>query len=93
VNVEHLEHELCLLNNKFVVVVRPGFGQQSDSWIGRLTSNNDYPRKFTLDSDNFSMIFFAEDVVKLDEPINEETEKIIRLKGPNDYVQIYQTTH
>ena len=94
-NTEQLEHELCLLNNKIVIVVRPGFGQQSDSWMGHLVSDNSYPRKFTFSSSNdLVMIFFAEDVMKLDNSKSEDVEKIVRLKGPNDYAKTYsEITH
>jgi hypothetical protein len=96
VNPEQLEHELTLLHNKIVVVVRPGYGTQSDSWGGMLTVlNGDYPPKFHFAGVGMAILFSVEDVRKLDDPTNEtrEVSKIIRLKGPHDYEEAYQATN
>ena len=93
-SIEQNEAELCALNGKIVIVIRPGFGQQSDSWMGHLVSDNSYPRKFTFSSNDLVMIFFAEDVMKLDNSKSEDVEKIVRLKGPSDYAKTYsEITH
>ena len=90
-NPEQLEHELTLLHNKIVVVVRPGYGTQSDSWGGMLTVlNGDYPPKFHFAGTGMAIFFTVDDVSKLDPPVDNRTEKIIRLKGPHDYAQAYQ---
>jgi hypothetical protein len=86
VNVEQTEHELTLLHDKIVVVVRPGYGTQSDSWVGVLTViSNDYPPKFQFSVPNMAILFTVDDVSKLDAPLTGRTEHIIRLKGPADY--------
>ena len=90
-NSEQTEHELTLLNGKIVVVVRPGYGTQSDSWGGMLTVlNGDYPPKFHFAGTGMAIFCTVYDVSKLDPSIDERMEKIIRLKGPHDYAQAYQ---
>jgi hypothetical protein len=86
-NVEQTEHELVLLHSEVVVLVRPGYGTQSDSWVGVLTViNSDYPPKFQLSIPHTAILFMADDVSKIDLPLAGRTEKIIRLKGPQDYL-------
>ena len=85
-HAEQIEHELVLLHGKMVVLVRPGYGTQSDSWIGELTViNKDYPPKFHFAVPNTAILFMVDDVSNLEPPIDGRTEKIIRLKGPADY--------
>jgi hypothetical protein len=89
-----MEHELNLLNGKTIVIVRDGFGTQSDSWVGQLTVLPEkYPLGFHFQSTDFAIYFTADDVLKLDDSIDKITAKIIRLKGPNDYAQVYQISH
>jgi hypothetical protein len=93
VNPEQTEHELTLLHDKIVVVVRPGYGTQSDSWGGQLTVlNADYPPKFHFSTTGMAIFFTVDDVAKLDPPVDNRTEKIIRLKGPHDYSEAYKVT-
>jgi hypothetical protein len=93
VNPEQTEHELTLLHDKIVVVVRPGYGTQSDSWGGQLTVlNGDYPPKFHFSATGMAILFTVEDVAKLEPPVDNRTEKIIRLKGPHDYSEAYKVT-
>jgi len=93
-NVEILEFELSKLNGKPVVVIRPNFGTQSDSFRGTLrVGNNAYPMTFEVSFDSQSTIFKATDVVKIDNSptdFNTPAVKIIRLKGPHDYQEAYQ---
>ena len=89
-STEYVEAELVSLNSKIVVVVRPSYGQQSDSWNGMLQVVKTEPIRFHFISVGQTMLFTAEDVMKLDPPVDEKTEKIIRLKGPYDYAQTYQ---
>lgn len=82
------------MNNKLVILVRPGFGEQSDSFVGIINAinNNEYPIKFHFAIHNHAILFTADDVIKLEEPvesIGENVEKIIRLKGPHDYTKTY----
>jgi hypothetical protein len=86
---ERLEHELHLLNEKVVSVVRPFYGTQSDHWSGTIRSLTDsYPIRFHFVSASQQIIFEVEDVVRIDPPKNVNDERsvpTIRLKGPNDY--------
>jgi hypothetical protein len=92
-NSEQIESELVSLNNKTVIVVRPNFGAQSDSWGGQLTMlNTNYPPKFHFSATGMAIFFTVDDVVKLDPPVDNRTEKIIRLKGPHDYSEAYKVT-
>lgn len=92
---EQIEHQLNQLNGKFVNVVRPFFGKQSDSWAGMIqTVNNDkYPLLFQFVSSaaDMAIIFITDDVVKIDYPSHTEVSvPVIRLKGPQDYCIISQ---
>lgn len=83
---ERLEHELHLLNGKTVSIVRPGYGTQSDSWVGVLNSVTEtYPVRFHFVSNGQSIVFEVEDVVRIDPPVDLDMTPIIRLKGPQDY--------
>ena len=82
---ERIEHELHQLDGTSVVIVRPGYGTQSDSWIGVIKSlTSDYPIKFHFTSASQQIVFQADDVVKVEHPTFEP--EVIRLKGPQDYV-------
>ena len=85
---EVIEHKLHQLNGQPVVVVRPGFGTQSDSWSGTLNTieANEYPYRFQFRSIGSATIFTADDVVSIE-------QKTIRLKGPSDYVTQYEPHH
>lgn len=93
---ERIEHELSKLHLGVVDVVRPGFGTQSDSYVGYLTvvSGKDaYPLRFQVQCAGCSLLFTADDVVRIDPPVDPKDERnqqpIIRLKGPSDYVAQY----
>jgi hypothetical protein len=96
VNSELIEHELAQLHGRIVVLVRPGYGQQSDSWTGGIqVISCCYPTRFHFVSNGGqATLFTADDVASIDTPIDDgvkEIAKIIRLKGPNDYKEAYQT--
>jgi len=87
-NPEQVEHELNNRKGAIVMVVRPGYGTQSDSWVGTLTvTHADFPMIFQVAcaNDSMCMIFRADDVTNV-EPTNKYTCLIIRLKGPLDYL-------
>ena len=87
-NIEQIEAELSSLNTKNVIIVRPNFGKQSDSWQGILfvyTEPTHIKFEMVCSSGGFSMIFEADDVIKIE--LNK-SEKIIRLKGPQDYINL-----
>jgi len=98
-SVEQTEAEIAHLDNKVVVIVRPYFGQQSDSFIGNLSViRNNYPIKFHFEATQLAILFTVDDVSKLEEPIDEtrDISKVIYLKGPQDYAEIgktYQVSH
>jgi len=95
---ERLEHELDQLNGKTVCVVRPGYGNQSDSWVGILTSERTvYPIHFLFSLPGFSMRFVVTDVVKVDSLATASMDTlgyraVVRLKGPEDYNSRLQYT-
>lgn len=84
---ERLEHELHLLNEKVVSVVRPFFGTQSDCWSGTIRSlTESYPIRFHFTSACQQIIFEVDDVIRIDPPQNPNDERsvpTIRLKGPH----------
>lgn len=85
---ELLEHELCLLHGKTVMLVRPFFGTQSDSWVGEIFADSEhYPVTFQVKSasQSKSTIFTVADVSKIEIPKDDSVKIIIRLKGPLDY--------
>jgi glutamine amidotransferase PdxT len=85
---EILEHNLHLLSGKQVTVVRPGFGTQSDSWSGIINSQTeDWPIKFLFVSTSIQILFQVEDVLRLDPRDDIGIAGIIRLKGPDDYIE------
>jgi hypothetical protein len=94
---ELIEHELSQLHNKTVVVIRPNYGSQSDSWVGYLSVLNgtDYPIRFHFAGAGMAILFTVDDVEKLEEQngLNSDrsVDKIIRLKGPHDYSESYKT--
>jgi hypothetical protein len=95
---ERLEHELHLLNDKVVSVVRPGYGTQSDHWCGTVHSLTDsYPVRFHFISVGQQILFEVEDVVKIDPPKNpageRNSEPTIRLKGPQEYASRQKAYH
>jgi len=79
-----IKQKLDALNNKRVVIVRPFFGTQSDSWAGTLVKL-DYADKFQFSAFNYSVIFESSDVDLID-------DDIIRLKGPYMYVLSLQNS-
>lgn len=92
-NNEQMESELVSLNNKIVVIVRPGFGSQSDSFVGELIILNGYPIRFHFRQEGKAILFTIEDVIKLEDPLDNQTKKTIRLKGPYDYREAYQNVN
>ena len=92
-NSEQMESELVSLNGKIVVVVRPFYGSQSDSFVGQLSVLDGYPIRFHFSQTGKAILFTIDDVVKLDKSIDNQTERIIRLKGPHDYAESYQRSN
>lgn len=89
---ERIEHELNQLADSVVDVVRPFFGSQSDAWSGmiRLAGGDQYPLRFVFYHTDGSILFEAEDVVKVElrqnATDNKHSKAVIRLKGPQQYV-------
>jgi hypothetical protein len=89
---ERLEHELYQLNGRNVILVRPNFGTQSDSWSGELTAFRDqYPVKFQVASAGQSIIFTVDDVNELEKVPDQDHRPgtVIRLKGPLEYIDSF----
>ena len=87
-NVEQLEHELNHRKGAIVMVVRPGYGTQSESWVGTLTiTNRDYPMIFQVHSERGATIFRGDDVISVEPSRSAEADCVVRLKGPNDYMR------
>jgi hypothetical protein len=89
---ELIEHNLHQLNGKRVVVIRPSFGSQSDSWNGELDELNnvgtEFPLRFQFRDGSFAMLFKASDVKKIE--THSTVNAVIRLKGPYDYKEQLQ---
>lgn len=92
-NVERLEHELCLLDNKPVVVVAPSFGHVSFSYAGNLsvikTPEHTVGFHLTNQLGGVAIIFFADDLEKLEKPSAVCESHVVRLKGPHQYPEKY----
>jgi hypothetical protein len=89
VNVEQLEHELNLRMGAAVMVVRPGYGTQSESWEGILTvTHRDYPMIFQVQAPRGADIFQGNDVTAVEDidDHNGGPKLLIRLKGPMNYL-------
>lgn len=88
-NIEQIEHELNSRNGAFVSVVRPGYGKQSDSWVGFLSvTRRDFPMVFQVQSETSATIFGSDDVTSVEDIRTHEENRpslLIRLKGPHDY--------
>jgi len=87
---EVIEHELHQLNGKAVDVVRPGYGTQSDAWMGIIfTDGVSYPLRFQFKHVGGSILFQSDDVIKVEHRNTPErstvTKVVIRLKGPEQY--------
>lgn len=85
-----LETKLELFNGQRVILTRPSFGSQSDSWVGELLlyDTTTHPIKFQVAANGMATIFTSEDIkaTKLVENRNEHSPQlIIDLKGPADY--------
>ena len=95
-NVERLEHELCLLNDKPVVVVTPSFGRVSFSYVGNLsvikTPEHHVGFHLTNQLGGLAIIFFVEDVAKLENPSPVCKSHVIRLKGPHQYPEMFMVS-
>ena len=92
-NTELLEHELNLLEGKTVALVRPGFGTQSDSWIGLFSEvkENTYPIRFHVGEGAIATTFTVDDVIKITDFDGAVSfKKVIHLKGPHDYKETYE---
>jgi hypothetical protein len=88
-NIEKLEFDLVQLNDKPVVVVAPSFGHVSFSYAGNLsvikTSEHTVGFHLTNQLGGVAIIFFADDVEKLEKPSAVCEAHVIRLKGPHQY--------
>ena len=89
-NAEQIESELNNHSGEFVTVVRPGFGGQSDSWVGYLSvTHRDIPMIFQVQSETSTTIFKSDDVTEVEDITDHEQSGaptlLIRLKGPLDY--------
>lgn len=86
--MEMLEAKLELMNGKTVILVRPSFGTQSDSWIGDLLmyDTTTYPIKFQVADAGHAIIFTTEDIQSTRLLTSGETRFVINLKGPKDYI-------
>lgn len=84
-----LETKLELFNGKPVILVRPSFGSQSDSWVGDLLlyDTTTYPVKFQVAANGMASIFTSEDIksTKLLDYEVDTPRMVITLKGPKDY--------
>lgn len=89
-NVEHIEAQLSALNGQPVIVIHPSHGTISFSYSGILavtTGNETHHVGFHLCNPMgvLAIIFFADDVVQVDDPpSNVPVKKIIRLRGPSN---------
>jgi len=92
-NIEKLEHDLVLLNNKPVVLVAPSFGHVSFSYAGELavitTPEHAVGFHLTNQMGVVAVIFFVDDVEKLEKPSVVCNSHVIRLKGPHQYPEKY----
>ena len=80
--MEELENQLCLAHGKDVIIVRPFFGTQSDSWAAYLTvRTTEYPITFEFVTAGRASTFTVNDV----KSVEERNKLIITLKGPKDY--------
>jgi len=87
--LDMLETKFELFVGKPVILVRPSFGTQSDSWRGDLLpyDTTTYPVKFQVATNEMATIFTIEDVksTKLLDYEEDTPRMIITLKGPKDY--------
>ena len=82
-NENLIEHLLVELKGQLVIVVRPMFGTQSDSWTDTLiVHDKEYPLQFEVRG----TLFYVSDVSSI-----ESAGEIIRLKGPHEYNEKYET--
>jgi hypothetical protein len=95
-HLERLEYELTLLDGKEIVIVIPSFGHISYSFAGKLevTRMPDLTVGFHFVNQisGIAIIFFSDDVIAIEPPTPQRNVHIIRLKGPYDYKEQYQTT-
>lgn len=94
-NLEKLEFDLVQLNDQPVVVVAPSFGHVSFSYAGNLsviqTPEHTVGFHLTNQLGGVAIIFFADDVEKLEKPSPVCESHVIRLKGPHQYPEKYST--
>jgi len=92
-NKEALEYELTLLNNKPVVLVVPSFGHISFSYAGNLSvitsMEHEVGFHMTNQMGGIAIIFFIDDVERLEMPSKVCETHIIRLKGPHQFPEKY----
>ena len=87
---ERLEHEIALLDGKPTVLIIPQFGSVSISHSGILSwAQNGHQVQFHLATPSIGIIFFVEDVSKVEPPVHD-FRNIIRLKGPHEYRENFQ---
>ena len=81
-NPEQIEHELALMKGKFVCIIIPVSHRASMSIAGELqvTMTKEHMVGFHITSMNVAIIFFAEDVVSLEDSHTEHFTRTIRLK-------------
>ena len=82
-----IEQQLCALTGQEIILVRPSFGTQSDSWVGDLLpyDTTTSPVKFQAASNGMATIFTTEDVKSTQLLTDRTPSFVITLKGPKDY--------
>ncbi len=81
--MEELENILCLNHGKDVIIVRPFFGTQSDSFSAFLTVHTtEFPITFQFVTAGRATTFTVSDV----KSVEDGAKVLITLKGPKDYV-------
>jgi hypothetical protein len=91
--LEMLDAKLELMNGKPVILVRPLFGTQSDSFVGDLLlyDTTTYPVKFQVAANGMATIFTSDDIkstrlLEVKNPSVTCPRLVITLKGQKDYV-------
>ena len=82
-----LENKLDLMQGTNVIIVRPVFGTQSDSYCGQISTAGKLVDmlKFQVQCVGICILFTAMDVSATELVNDGKISLIIRLKGPNDY--------
>lgn len=91
-DLKNIETALLVLHDKEVVIIRPMWGEQTDSWVAKIRiigSSGSSPLRLEwvpLGSSGAHM-FKSTDVMVI-EVVKQR--HIIRLKGPHDYKETFQ---